>query len=134
MKKENKYILPILTVIVAALAILSIVVFTFKNQENITNNNKEYLFDNTSQMALLIDDSLMQGFVNIQVLSDLVNGILTSPEVDIASLQHVLDDSIFDFIEFVDVEGINHNTTGGCRTQVTVSTIWTLCRETPGLS
>lgn len=107
MKKENKYILPILTVIVAALAILSIVVFTFKNQENITNNNKEYLFDNTSQMALLIDDSLMQGFVNIQVLSDLVNGILTSPEVDIASLQHVLDDSIFDFIEFVDVEGIN---------------------------
>lgn len=113
MKKENKYILPILTVIVAALAILSIVVFTFKNQENITNNNKEYLFDNTSQMALLIDDSLMQGFVNIQVLSDLVNGILTSPEVDIARLQHVFDDSIFDFIEFVDVEGINHNTTGG---------------------
>lgn len=113
MKKENKYILPILTIIVAALAILSIIVFTFKNQENITNNNKEYLLDNTSQMALLIDDSLMQGLANIQVLSSLLNEILTSPEVDVVRLQNILDDSIFDFIEFADTEGKNHNTTGG---------------------
>ncbi len=113
MKKENKYILPVLTIIVAVLAILSIAVFTLENQNNITNNNKEYLLDNTSQMAVLIDDSLMHGLTNIQVLSNLMGEVLTSPEVDIVTLQYILNDSIFDFIEFVDKEGINHNTTGG---------------------
>ncbi len=113
MKKENKYILPVLTIVVAALAILSIVAFTIVNQKNITNNNKEYLLDNTSQMAVLVDDSLMHGSTNIRVLSNLVSEILTSPQVDIATLQYILDDSIFDFIEFTDKEGMNHNTTGG---------------------
>ncbi|MCI8283890.1 MAG: response regulator [Firmicutes bacterium] len=113
MKKENKYILPVLTIVVAVLAILSIVVFTLENQKNITNNNKEYLIDNTSQMAVLVDDSLMHGLTNIQMLSNLIGEILTSSEVDITTFQHILDNSIFDFIEFVDKEGINHNTTGG---------------------
>lgn len=112
MKKENKYILSVLTIVVAVLAILSIVVFALENQKNITNNNREYLLDNTSQMAVLIDDSLMHGLTNIQVLSNLVGEVLTSPEVDIATLQYILDDSIFDFIEFTDKNGMNHNTTG----------------------
>ncbi|MCI8479033.1 MAG: response regulator [Oscillospiraceae bacterium] len=113
MKKENKYILPILTIIVAGLAILSIVVFTLKNRENITKNNREYLLDNTNQAALLVDNSLVQGLTNIQVLSHLISGILKSPELDIASIQYILDDSIFDFIEFSDRKGMNYNTTGG---------------------
>ncbi|NBI91162.1 response regulator [Lachnospiraceae bacterium] len=113
MKKENKHILPVLIIVVAVLAILSIIIFTLENQKNITSNNREYLRDNTSQMAALIDDSLLHGLTNIQMLSNLVGEILTSPEVDIVTLQRILDDSIFDFIEFADKEGINHNTTGG---------------------
>lgn len=113
MKKEKKYVLPVLTMITAVLAISAIVVFTLKNRENITDNNKEYLLDNTSQMAILIDDSLMHGLTNIQVLSNLIGEILTSPEVDIVSLQHILNESVFDFIEFTDKEGNNHNITGG---------------------
>lgn len=113
MKKENKNILPILTIAAAVLAVLSIVVFALVNQKNITNNNKEYLIDNTAQMAVFVDDSLMHGLTNIQVLSSLVGEVLTSPDVDIATFQHILDDSIFDFIEFADKEGVNHNTTGG---------------------
>ncbi|HBA51207.1 MAG TPA: hypothetical protein DCZ91_26100 [Lachnospiraceae bacterium] len=113
MKKEKKYILPVLTVVTAVLAILSIVVFTLKNRENITDNNKEYLLDNTSQMALLVDDSLMHGLTNIQVLGNLIGEILPSPEVDIAAFQYILNESVFDFIEFTDKEGKNHNITGG---------------------
>ena len=113
MKKENKNILPILTTVVAILAILSIFVFTLKNRQNITKNNRQYLLDNTSQMAALVEDSLMHGYTDIQMLSHLVGEILTSPEVDITTLQHILDDSIFDFIEFADKDGMNHNTTGG---------------------
>lgn len=113
MKKENKCILPVLTVIAAIGAILSIFVFTLRNRENITNNNREYLRDHTTQMALLVDNSLMQGVTNIQALSSLLSGILTSPELDIGRVQYLLDDSIFDFVEFADSEGMNHNTTGG---------------------
>ena len=112
MKKGNKRILSALTIIVAALSIGSIVIFAVRNRENISRNNREYLLDNTSQMALLIDESMEEGAANIQMLSNLVSGTMTSPELDILQLQRILDHSIFDFIEFVDMEGKNHNITG----------------------
>lgn len=110
--KKKTTVLPILTIATAVLAVLSIVVFTLANRKNISNNNREYLLNNTSQMALLVDDSLMHGLTNIQVLSSLAGELLTSPEIDVATLQRILGDSIFDFIEFTDKEGKNHNTTG----------------------
>lgn len=110
--KKRTAILPVLTIATAVLAVLSVVVFTLANQKNISSNNREYLLDHTSQMAMLVDDSLMHGEANIQALSDLAGELLTSPEIDVATLQRILDDSIFDFIEFADKEGRNHNTTG----------------------
>ena len=111
--KKKSTVLPILTVATAVLAILSVIVFTLENRKNISSSNREYLIDNTSQMAVLVDDSLTHGLTNIQVLSSLAGELLTSPEIDVATLQRILDDSIFDFIEFTDQEGKNHNTTGG---------------------
>lgn len=113
MKKKSSCVLPALTALTAVLAVLSVAVFTLVNRGNIAGNNREYLLDNTSQMAVLVDDSLMHGLTNIQVLGNLLGEVLTSPEVDIAALQRILDNSIFDFIEFTDREGRNHNTTGG---------------------
>lgn len=111
--KKKTTVLPVLTIASAVLAVLSIVVFMLENQKNISKNNREYLLDNTSQMAVLVDDSLMHGLTNIQVLSSLAGELLTSPKIDVAALQRIVDDSIFDFIEFTDKEGNNHNTTGG---------------------
>jgi hypothetical protein len=91
-EKRKKYILPVLTIVVAVLAILSIIAFTLENHKNITNNNQEYLLDNTSQIAVLIDDSLAHRLTNIQMLSNLLSEILTSLKVDIATLQHILID------------------------------------------
>lgn len=110
--KGNRRILSVLTVIVAALSILSIVIFALRSRKNISQNNQEYLLENTYQTALLVDNSLEKGLTNIQVLSRLVSSIITSPELDIPLLQGVIGDSIFDFIEFVDMEGKNHNITG----------------------
>ena len=110
--RGNRRILSILTVIVAALSILSIVIFALRSRKNISQNNQEYLLENTRQTALLVYNSLEKGLANIQVLSRLVSGIITSPELDIPLLQRMIGDSIFDFIEFVDVEGKNHNITG----------------------
>ena len=113
MKKRTRPVLPALTMAVTGMAILSVVVFSLANRSNITHTNREYLLDNTRQMAAFAEDSLRHGLTNIQVLSSLVGEILPSPEVDIAALQRILDDSIFDFIEFTDRDGRNHNVTGG---------------------
>lgn len=113
MKKRTRPVLPALTMAVAGMAVLSVVVFSLANRNNITHTNREYLVDNTRQMAAFAEDSLQHGLTNIRVLSSLVEEILTSPEVDIAALQQILDNSIFDFIEFTDRDGMNHNITGG---------------------
>lgn len=113
MKKKKNYILPVLTVIAAVVAVLSVFVFTIKNRKNISHNNQEYLTDNTNQMAVLVNDSLLHGLTNIQVLSNLAGELLTSSELDVTALQYILQDSIFDFIEFTDKDGKNHNITGG---------------------
>lgn len=112
MNTRNRRILPVLTVIVAVLSILSIVTFAVRNRKNISDNNQEYLLENTRQTALLVDDSLEKGLSNIQVLSRLVGGIITSPDLDVPLLQRTIGNSIFDFIEFVDMEGKDHNITG----------------------
>lgn len=111
--KNKITILSVFTVITAGLAIMSILIFMFKNRENISTNNREYLLDNTKQMATLVNDSLLNGLKNIQMLSRLTGKMLTSSTVDISALQRILDNSIFDFIEFTDKYGKNHNTTGG---------------------
>lgn len=77
--KKKTTVLPVLTIATAVLAIISIIVFTLENRKNISNNNKEYLLDNTSQMAILVDDSLMHGLTNIQVLSSLAGGAAYIP-------------------------------------------------------
>lgn len=110
--KKKTTALPVLAFIAAVLAILAIVVFTLENQRNISKNNREYLVDNTSQMVVIVDDSLRHGLTNIQALSKLAGEIMTSPEVSVSVIQRVLSDSIFDFIEFADKDGKNHNTTG----------------------
>lgn len=132
--KKKSTILPGLTVATAILAILSIVVFTLKNQENISSNNREYLLDNTSQMAVLVDDSLLHGLTNIQALSDLAGELLTSPEIDVATLQRILNDSIFDFIEFADKEGKTTTPPAAYPRRATGSIIWMPCGEIPALS
>lgn len=113
MKNWKKYFLLVLTIAAAILAIISVVVFTLKNRENTATNNRQYLIDNTSQMAILVNDSLLHGLKNIQVLSNLTGERLASPESGVAALQRILKNSIFDFIEFTDKEGRNHNITGG---------------------
>lgn len=112
MNTRIRHILSALTVVAAALCVLSIVTFAVRSRKNISDNNKEYLMENTRRTALMIDDSLEKGLANIQVLSHLVGGIITSPELDIPLLQRTIGDSMFDFIEFVDMEGKNHTITG----------------------
>lgn len=111
--KNKIAILPALTVVTAILAIMSIFVFMMENRANISDNNREYLLDNTSQMAILVNNSLLHGLTNIQMLGNLTGKMLQSDNVDVSSLRQILDHSVFDFIEFTNRDGKNYNTTGG---------------------
>ena len=110
---KRRILLPALSAATAVLAVVSVLLFTLENRRNISRNNREYLQDNTAQMAVLVEDSLAHGLASIQALSSLAGELVDSPELDVATLQRILDDSIFDFMEFADREGWNHNTTGG---------------------
>ncbi|MDO4484351.1 MAG: hypothetical protein Q4C54_07960 [Clostridia bacterium] len=50
---------------------------------------------------------------NIKVLSGLVSNSLTGTEFDIANVQDLIQNSVFDFMEFADKDGMDHNITGG---------------------
>ena len=111
---RNKTINYILTSLILLLSIVvALVVFSAKNGERITDENREYLVDNTKQIAESIDAALSDGYSNIRVLSELVSKSLTEPEFDITDIQGLIQDSVFDFMEFADKDGMDHNITGG---------------------
>lgn len=94
------------------LVLLLFIVYTFFTGKQIKANNNEYLISDTRQSAANIEYILNEGYSNIKILSQLVSESLNSPVVNIANYQSFIRDSVFDFIEFADKDGINHNITG----------------------
>lgn len=87
--------------------------FSMQNNRQMVSHNLNYLTDNTFRAAGAIDENIVIGYENIQVLSELVSDSLTSDEFDITSMQHLITDSVFDIMEFADKDGMDHNITGG---------------------
>ncbi|MDO4496920.1 MAG: response regulator [Bacteroidales bacterium] len=90
-----------------------ITIFAVRNNGRIASTGRSYLYDKTSQTAERLDDAINEGLGNIRVLAQLVSNSLTSPEFDIAGVQDLIKNSVFDFMEFADVNGMDHNITGG---------------------
>ena len=105
----------VFAVFAAAVLLLAgaLLAFTFRNRGRIISQNREYLTDNAVQAADSIDDAVGDGYDNIRILSELVNRSLTGPDFDIASIQKLISNSVFDFMEYADREGMDHNITGG---------------------
>lgn len=91
---------------------LGLGVFSYKNAQRITENNKEYLESNTKSVAKTLDAVLGEGYENIRIVSAYTSESLDSPEFDISDSQKLIKDSVFDFMEFADKEGMDHNITG----------------------
>lgn len=87
--------------------------FSYRNTQRIEQLNRAYLTDNTWQVAHHIDRTIADGYRNIRILGELLDSSLKEPEVDVARLQELLANSMFDFIEFTDRDGMDHNVTGG---------------------
>ncbi|MDO4501014.1 MAG: hypothetical protein Q4B60_07065 [Erysipelotrichaceae bacterium] len=112
MKKERKVFLAIMVTVSIAFASIMLI-FTVENNIRMVKNNLNYLADNTSRAAIAIDDEIVIGYENIKVLSGLVSNSLKEAEFDIGDVQDLIKDSVFDFMEFADKDGMDHNITGG---------------------
>ncbi len=110
-KKPSKQIVACVTVMI--LIALSFFVFTKENEQRIMEQNMEYIQDSTIQIAERIDDVFLDGYDSIRILSAFLSESLNQPEVDIGLVREIAEDSVFDFIEFADKDGMDHNVTGG---------------------
>lgn len=83
------------------------VVFTKKNNERIIRQNENYVEAVTVQMAERIDDLLISAQNSINTMAYLYGKSLESPEVDAKALKDMAENSVFEYVEFVDKNGIN---------------------------
>lgn len=98
---------------VALLTAAAFLIFARENRKSITERNLEYIQDSTIQIAGHIDDVFSEGYECIGILSTFLGRSLEKPEVDVDLLREIVADSVFDFIEYVDKDGNDHNVTGG---------------------
>ncbi len=99
--------------IVGFFILFSFLVFTKENERRIIEQNMEYIQDSTIQIAGRVDDVILDGYENIRILSAFLSQSLDKPEVDIDLVREIAKDSVFDFLEFADTDGMDHNITGG---------------------
>ncbi len=99
--------------VVILLILAAFFIFTMENRERITDQNMEYIKDSTVQIAERADAVLSEGYDNVRILSAFLSHSLDSPQVDVEQLRKLAGNSVFDFIEFADKDGMDHNITGG---------------------
>ncbi len=104
-----------IAVFFAAIAaiIFAIVQFSVSNNERITHLNASQVKEDTVRLAKEVDNLISDRLKNIRILSAFYSKSLTSPDVDVALLRKMTEDSNFDFMEFADADGLDHNVTGG---------------------
>ena len=113
--KRDRHIKAFVVVGALTVILMAVALYMYMNssQKKIDSDNQTYLQDNTTRIAESIDDALTSGYQNIKILSTMLSNSLTSKEVDMASIQQLVENSVFDFMEFADIEGMDHNITGG---------------------
>ncbi len=113
-KKINTAAIQIAVFAAAIVAIiLAIVQFAASNSERISHLNATQVKDGTTRLSKEIDNLISDRLANIKILSAFYSESLTSPEVDVELLRKMTEDSNFDFMEFADANGLDHNITGG---------------------
>lgn len=97
----------LLVCILLVFIVIIFVIFTKENNERIIRQNERYVEDATIQVAERIDDTLTDAQNSINTMAYLYGNSLESPEVDAKALKDMAENSIFEYVEFVDKNGIN---------------------------
>lgn len=113
-KKINTAVIQLVVSIVAiVVTVLAIVQFSASNSQRISHLNARQVEDNAIRLSKEVNNLISDRLANIKILSAFYSESLTSPDVDVKLLQKMSEDSNFDFMEFADADGLDHNITGG---------------------
>lgn len=102
----------LMTGILLTVSLLSFYAFTRENRQRILDRNTNYIEDVTIQTANRINDMLQTRKSSLNVLAITVMETITEPNVDTELLLLLQETSVFDYVEFVDTTGCNHNAYG----------------------
>lgn len=112
--KINTAAIQIAVLAAAIVAIIfAIVQFNLSNSDRITHLNTSQVKEDTIRLSKEVDNLISDRLANIRILSAFYSESLSSPDVDVALLRKMTEDSNFDFMEFADADGLDHNITGG---------------------
>lgn len=86
--------------------------FTKENNERIIRQNERYVADAAMQVADRVDDVLMEAHEKISILAQTCEAKMTAPKPTRELLDELEDTVSFNYLEYVDMDGINYVSDG----------------------
>lgn len=111
-KKYYTYIHVVLVGLLLVIIVLSFYAFMRENTKRVLGQNRNYIEDVTKQTTSRVNDLLNERRQSLEVISITVTRTIKEPWVSQELLKVLQDASTFDYLEFVDANGLNHNADG----------------------
>lgn len=105
----GNFFIPVLLLIII---LLTYITFIAENRRYILKLNEKYIEETTSLTVQRVDELLYARQKSLDTLALTLQGWIDGPEVDSEMLKFLQDNSIFDYVEFIDSTGLNHNAYG----------------------
>jgi len=102
----------LLVIILLCAMIVSFFSFASENQKRILEQNQTYAHDAALQTASRVEDMLEARSTTLDLLSITVAEKITEPWIGQNFLKLLQETSVFDYVEFIDEDGLNHNADG----------------------
>ncbi|GEM_PF-6535643 len=102
----GKLFIPVLLLIII---LLTYITFIAENRRYILELNEKYIEETASLTVQRVDELLYARQKSLDTLAITLQGWIDGPEVDSEMLKFLQDNSIFDYVEFIDSTGLNHN-------------------------
>ena len=90
-----------------AAMLLLFILFAMQNQQRVIEQNESYVQDCAVQKAVQLDRVLSEAMENVQMLAHWFSLTLDSPVVTPEQLAELEKQSAFDYVRFVDAQGVN---------------------------
>jgi len=101
----------LVTVLLCAV-VVSFLAFARENQTRIQEQNQKYAYDAAIQAASRVEDMLEARSTTLSLLSITVAETIKEPWIGQELLKLLQESSVFDYVEFIDADGLNHNADG----------------------
>jgi len=102
----------LLVTILLCAVVASFIAFVRENHARILNQNEKYAYDAAIQTASRVEDMLEARSTTLNLLSITVAETIKQPWIGQDFLKLLQETSVFDYVEFIDEDGLNHNADG----------------------